>query len=246
MDNLNRTRIGIITPDDAVNDDEYWRFVNDDVTLLIDRYRTPERFAPINPGMVASYGNLDLLADCAETLRITRPDALVFFCNSCSFVGGKASNLEICKAIAKAGAAPGTTISMAQVEALQTLRARRVAIGAPYDEDVTRHLQRFLNEYGFEVVSSRSLGMKTEWEIGNTPAAVWQRLALEIDRPDADAVLLACSGIRTAAVIESTETELNKPVISAPAAGIWHALKLAGYSRPVTGRGMLLSRYLVG
>jgi maleate isomerase len=244
MESFDRTRIGIITPDDAVNDDEYWRFVNDDVTLLIDRYRTPERYAPINPGMVATYGNLDLLADCAETLRITRPQSIVFFCNSCSFVGGKASNLAICSTIADAGQTAGTTISMAQVEALQTLGARRVAVGAPYDEDVTQHLHRFLHEYGFDVVSSRSLGMKSEWEIGNTPPEVWQQLAIDIDRPEADVVLLACSGIRTAPIIESVEDKLRKPLISAPAAGLWHALKLAKYTRPVNGRGLLLSRFL--
>lgn len=244
MENSHRTRIGIITPDDAVNDDEYWRYVNDDVTLLIDRYRTPERFAPINPGMVASYGNVDLLADCAETLRITRPHAIVFFCNSCSFVGGKASNLHICERIAKAGGTPATTISMAQIEALRVLGFRKVAVGAPYTGEVTQYLHRFLNEYEVEVVSSRSLDMEAEWSIGNASPSLWRRLAHEIDHPAAECLLLACSGIRTAPVIERIEKELQKPVISAPAAGIWHALRLAGYSRPVTGRGILLSHYL--
>lgn len=239
-----RTRIGIITPDDAVNDDEYWRFVNDDVTILLDRYRTPQRFAPIDPGMVSSYGALDLLADAAETLRITRPQAIAFFCNSCSFVGGKQANLDICRTITEGGQAPGTTISLAQVEALRVLGARKVAIGAPYSEEVTSHLHRFLREYDFEVISSKSLGMTTEWQIGNSEPSVWERLARDVNSSEADCILLACSGIRTSSILEELEQELGKPIISAPAAGIWHALRLADYSRPVTGRGVLLANHL--
>ena len=47
MERFERTRIGIITPDDAVNDDEYWEYVNEDVTLLIDRY--PRHLNPNDP-----------------------------------------------------------------------------------------------------------------------------------------------------------------------------------------------------
>jgi len=244
MNPLERTRIGIITPDDAVNDDEYWRYVNPDVTLLLDRFRTPERDAPINPGMVASYGDTCLVGDAAETLRITRPHALVFFCNSCSFVRGRAGNQELCSRMQEAGQAPATTISLAQIEALRALRARRVAVGAPYTEEVTSHLHRFLGEYSIEVVFSRSLGMKSEWEIGNSHPDVWRQLAADINHPGADALLLACSGIRTADVMETIEHDHQKPLVSAPAAGIWHALKLAGYRQPVLGRGTLLANHL--
>jgi maleate isomerase len=174
MNRHERTRIGIITPDDAVNDDEYWQYVNDDVTLLLDRYRTAQRFEPISPRMVASYGDLDLLAECAETLRITRPQAVVFFCNSCSFVGGAGADLAICRRIQEAAGAPGSTVSTAQVQALRALGVKRVAVGAPYREEVTVCFHRFLEQHGFEVVSSKSLGMLAEWDIGNAAPSVWR------------------------------------------------------------------------
>jgi maleate cis-trans isomerase len=243
MERFERTRIGIITPDDAVNDDEYWEYVNADVTLLIDRYRTPHRYEPISTEMVASYGDLDLLADCAETLRITRPHALAFFCNSCSFVRGPGADLEMCRRMQEAGGAPATTTTTAQVDALRALGARRVAIGAPYRSEVTDRLRLFLERSGFAVTAVKSLELVAEWDIGNAAPEVWRGLARAADTPDSDCVLLACTGIRTAPFIAELEAELGKPVVSAPAATIWRALRLAGYSTPVRGRGVLLDRY---
>lgn len=242
---LERCRIGIVTPDDAVNDDEYWKYVGPDVTLLVDRYRTSQRSDPISVDMVASYGQLDLLADCAETLRICRPQSIAFFCNSCSFVEGAAKEAEMRRRISEAGGAPATTISNAQVEALQTLGVKRVAVGAPYVASVTERLHRFLDEHAVTVVSSKSLGLLAEWDIGNAHESVWVDLAREVDHPQAEAIVLACSGIRTAEVMSLIESQCGKPVVSAPAAGLWHALRLAGYSRPIPDRGVLFERYLV-
>jgi maleate isomerase len=244
IERLERTRIGIITPDDAVNDDEYWMYVGGDVTLLIDRYRTPERFAPISAEMVSSYSQLDLLADCAETLRITRPQAIAFFCNSCSFVGGVGSDLEICRRIQDTVGVPATTISTEQVEALRNLGIKRVAVGAPYSKEVTARFHSFLEQHDIEVVSSRSLGLSAEWEIGNAVESVWSDLATSVDHPDAEGIVLACSGIRTAKVTEFVEARLRKPLISAPGAGLWHALRLANYRRPIHDRGVLFEKYL--
>ena len=243
MERIERTRIGIITPDDAVNDDEYWEYINDDVTLILDRYRTPARFDAISSEMVARYGDFGLLEDCAETLRITRPHALAFLCNSCSFVRGPGVAREMCKRMERAGGAPATTTTTAQVDALRMLGAKRVAIGAPYREEVTLKLKTYLEESGFAVTSVKCLGFTAEWDIGNAAPSVWYELAMDTNTPDADCVLLACTGIRTAAIIAELEGELKKPVISAPAVTIWRALRLAGYPSMVRNRGVLLEQF---
>ena len=68
-----RARIGIVSPDDAIIDDEYWRFVPDGVTVLVTRFTTPSRDDAISPEMVDTYADLDLLRRAADTLKITRP-----------------------------------------------------------------------------------------------------------------------------------------------------------------------------
>lgn len=239
-----RARLGLLTPDDAINDDEYWQYLPDGVSLIFTRYRTNTRFEPLSPSMVDSYAELGPILDAAETLRITRPKALVFLCNSCSFVRGVGGDLEIAAAIQRTVNIPATTISTAQVQALRALGSRRVAVVAPYPASVTALLEKFLVGNRFTVIGSRSAGLETEWQIGNTPPSVWYDLARSVDTPEADCVLLACSGIRTAAVIESLEQDLGKPVVSAPAVSIWAALRLAGIKTPVPGRGTLLANYL--
>jgi maleate isomerase len=226
-----------------VNDDEYWEYIPPGVSLLFTRYRTEKRFDPISPGMVDSYADLEPILEAAQTLRITRPKAIAFLCNSCSFVRGVGSDLKIAEAVRSAVHIPTTTISTAQVAALRALTVRRVAVAAPYPPSVTELLVSFLEGHGFEVTGSVSAGMETEWRIGNSPSSTWYDLACRVDSPEAECVLLACSGIRTAAIMEPLEADLRKPVVSAPAVSIWAALRLAGVREQVSGRGVLLARY---
>lgn len=238
-----RTRLGLLSPDDGINDDEFWNYLPDGVSLIFTRYRTATRFDPISPDMVDRYADLEPILDAAETLRITRPGAIVFLCNSCSFVRGVGGDVKISAAIEQAVDIPATTISTAQVQALRTLGVQRVAVAGPYPPEVTQLLVDFLEGHGFEVTGSQSAGMETEWEIGNSMPSVWYNLARAVNSPRAECVLLACSGIRTAAIIEPLETDLGKPVVSAPAVSIWAALRLAGVKAPVFGRGVLLAEY---
>ena len=206
-----RSRIGIVCPDDGINDDEYWHYVPDDVTLLWTRYRTEKRFEPISVDMVASYGDLSLIAEAARTLKITRPDSVIFCCNSCSFVHGMKVDEQIRGVLKSETGASATSITYAEVHALRQLNVKRVAVAAPYPPEVTAKLVALLEDEGFSVVGSLSLGLTTEWQIGNTPPQYWLDTAIRVDRPEAEAVLLACGGIRTSPIHAETEKRLGKP-----------------------------------
>ena len=243
MDEIMDARIGVITPDDGINDDELWAYLPERVNLLVTRYHTPERFEPISSDMVDTYADGDLLRNAAEDLRITRPSAVLFSCNSCSFVRGPGGDREIIGYIEDGCGAPATTITTAQIEALKLLGAKKVAVGAPYPQELADRLGQFLTASGYTVTSVVGLGMQSEWEIGNSLPKVWADLARRVNRPEADCVILACSGIRTSSILTSLEDELGKPVISAPAVGIWYALRLAGLKTQIQGRGFLLEHH---
>jgi len=237
------TRLGVITPDDAVNDDEYYNYVPPGVTLLWTRYRTPRRFEPISVEMVSSYGDLDVIREAALTLQITRPHATLFSCNSCGFVHGPAGDQNIRQVIAEAAGCEATSVTSSQIHALRTLNLKRVAVGAPYAPELTAKLVSYLESSGFVVTATLSLGLKTEWEIGNSLPTVWADLARQVNSASAECVLLACSGIRTAIVLDGLEQELGKPVLSAPAVAMWHTLRLAGVQAQMPGRGILLKEH---
>lgn len=238
-----RKRIGIICPDDGINDDEYWQYAPPGVTLLWTRYRTPRRFDPISVEMVGSYGDMRVVEESARTLLITQPDVVVFCCNSCGFVHGLEGDRSICQSISEACQSPAISITGSQLHALQTLQAKRVAVGAPYPEDVTASLVSLLEDDGYQVTGSESLGLTTEWQIGNSDPSVWAELAKRVNTASADCVLLACGGIRTAAIMDLLEQDLGKPVISAPAVTMWHALRTAGVTEQIPGQGVLFVQH---
>lgn len=238
-----RVRIGIICPDDGVNDDEYWQYVPEGVSLLWTRYRTNSRFKPISVDMVSSYGDLSVIEDSAKTLEITRPDVVVFCCNSCGFVHGEAGDRKVREGISKVSGCPAISVTSSQLRALEVLGVKRVAVGGPYPEDVTQKLVELLENAGYVVTKTRSLGLTTEWQIGNSAPSIWADLAGELTGDGAECVLLACSGIRTAPVMDSMEKALGVPVISAPAVTVWNAMRTIGVTESVPGKGVLLERY---
>lgn len=237
------TRIGVITPDDAINDDEYNHYLPPDVTLLWTRYRTAKRFDPISVEMVASYGDLEAIRSAAETLAITRPHVTMFCCNSCSFVHGPKGDRRIRDVIAATTGGLANSITDSEVEALRALGVKKLSLGAPYAREVTAKLVDYLQESGFEVVNTGSLGLQSEWEIGNTPSSAWYDVVKKIDRSGAEAILLACSGIRAFGITAKLESELRKPVLSAPAAVMWRSLRMANVQTKLQGRGILFETF---
>ena len=238
-----RGRIGLVSPDDAVNDDEYWLYPPDGVNLFVTRYTTAKSQDDIGPDMVDAYGDPGAIARAARTLAITRPSAAVFACTSCSFVRGRGHDLVQAAAIAEVCGCPATTVSTAMVAALRAFGARKIAMAAPYPDSVTAKFAAFLEQHGISVARWKGLGMTTEWQIGNSPPWVWAELARAVDHPEAEAVVISCTGIRMAEVLSEIEADLGKPVIAAPQAMIWHPLQLARIDSTRADRGLLFARH---
>lgn len=238
-----RGRVGIVSPDDAIIDDEYWRFVPDGVNVLVTRFTTPTRDAAISPEMVDTYADLEILKAAADTLKITRPGAIGFACNSCSFVRGRGWDIAQGEALSQAAGCPGTTISSAMMQALRLFDAKTVSVCAPYPNAVTERLRAYLGEHGISVAALQSSELDTEWKIGNTHPGYWYMQGREVDRPEADVVVIACSGSRTAAIIADLEADLGKPVITATQLMLWHCLQLMRVDATAVPRGSLFSRF---
>jgi maleate cis-trans isomerase len=73
------------------------------------------------------------------------------------------------------------------------------------------------------------------------PEAVFA-LGLAADHPDADAIVLSCTEMRSVEAIARLENEVGKPVISSNQAMAFQALQLAGIGDAVAGFGQLLER----
>jgi maleate isomerase len=232
LDREAETGIGLIVPFDLMIDREYWRWVPDSTTLYLTR--TPSLEIPMNVEFASAVGDLGVISRATRDLAAAQPDVTVYACTSGSFVDGLSGEARIREAMQEAGARRAITTSGALLKAIHALGVRRLAVGTPYDATVTERLSRFLGEAGYETTSSAFLGLTGN--IFRVSRQSVRALALAADSPDADAVFLSCTNLRTFDVLEEVEKELGKPVLSANQVTMWAALRAAGlaeaYHRP--------------
>ncbi|HBN48860.1 MAG TPA: Asp/Glu racemase, partial [Thalassospira sp.] len=92
---------------------------------------------------------------------------------------------------------------------------------------------------GFDVTRLLGFGLENDIDMTAIPPDALLAAALQANSPDADAVFISCTAIRSAEIAERAEKLLGKPVITSNQAMIWHALNLMKYDKPVTGFGTL-------
>jgi maleate isomerase len=225
-------RVGVIAPFDFALDDEYWRWLG--TGQMLCTARTPYYEHPVSVQMAEAVRDTADLAVASRSLSVVRPAATVYACTSGSFIGGLAGELAMRDVMAEAGLANPVTTSGALVSALGALGARRVAIGTPYNGELTWRLADFLAEAGYEVVGGAFLGL--DRDIAQVDNRSVYELTRATDSPGADVVFLSCTNLRTFDVLAAAERDLGKPVLSANQVSMWAALRAAGLPAMPTGQ----------
>jgi maleate cis-trans isomerase len=181
----------------------------------------------------------------AAELATAEVDVMAWGCTSGSFIVPR-QEIEA-KMEAASGGIPAVTAASAVLAALETVGARRVALGTPYGGFVNQAEIRSLTEAGFEVVSVYGLQLgETQEErrgIGRVPPESLYRLVHHIDRPEADAVFLSGANLATVPMLDELEDEIRKPVISSNQATFWRCLRTMGLADRIEGFGSLLTEY---
>ena len=196
--------------------------------LKTDDYTTNETLAR----------HIDQLADAASRLQPdARPDVISYCCTSGSIVCGEDNILaEIRKG---APWAEPMCIVTGVMDALREVDAQKIVVGTPYLDEINTAEAAYLSQAGFDVLDIQGLQLATGIEFGQVTPAYWKSFALEIDRPDADAIFLSCSGIRALEVVEDIEQVVGKPVITSNQAQFWSCLRRAGIADQIDGFGQL-------
>jgi maleate isomerase len=198
--------------------------------LKTDDYTTNETLAR----------HLEHMADAASRIQPdTPPDVVSYSCTSGSIVNGEDA---VMREIARG--APNSrpmTLVTGVVDALRELGARRLVVGTPYLDEINAAEAQFLHEKGFEVLDIQGLNLDTGIAFGRVTPRYWKRFALEIDRPDADAIFLSCGGIRALEVAQEVEDLAGKPVITSNQAQMWSCLRRAGIGDEIAGFGRIFA-----
>jgi len=178
------------------------------------------------------------LSENVALLAMVAPKVIVLAHTATSYTLGKDGEAALIERMQAQSGIPFITAFGSVLAALSHLGVKRVALGTPYDADATAKGKSALEARGIEVVSvGRLENVKNIYE---ETAERAHGLARRIDVPQAQAVFLSGVGMPTLATLEKMERDLGKPVVSAAAAMMWNALRVAGVSEPIPGFGRLL------
>ncbi len=231
--------VGIIYPDHAAEDEYPAAAELLGVRLPVahvygtDLHAVPE---------LLDLGSPERLAGGAAALAAHHPDAVMWACTSGSFVYGHAGAQQQVDELARVTGVPTSSTSLAFVAALRELGLTRVAVAASYPDDVARLFVDYLAAAGIEIVSMGSAGIVTAAEVGQLQPAQVRELAVARDHPEAEALLVPDTAMRTLAVLPELEQHLGKPVLTANQVTIWHGLRLAGAPPSAPDLGTLFTR----
>lgn len=123
------------------------------------------------------------------------------------------------------------------------MNLRRIVVATPYLDEINRIERDYMQARGFDLPDIQGLNLRSDAEMARVTPDYLKTFALEIDRPDAEAIFVSCSGLRTIEVIEDIEQAAGKPAICSNQAMLWHCLRLAGIDDRVDGLGRLLREY---
>jgi len=231
-------RIGLLVPSSSsVQEWDIGRALPDDITLHVARMRLSNVDAESTLRIVQE------IETESQKLADVDVDVIIFPATAPSSRNGIGYDQELIKRITAASGKPATTASTALLEALRVLSAKRIVLGAPWSAAVNQTAAAFIEGNGFEVLAQETLGLVRNLEIGLLDPQTAYDVGRRVDRPNADAVMLACGNWTTFAIIDRLERDLGKPVLTTNQVSLWHALKIMG-SGPLRGLGILPREHL--
>jgi maleate isomerase len=228
-------RIGLLVPSSNTTvEPEFYRALPKDVTLHVARLFLTQ----ITPEAILAM--VQDLETQSRNLASADVDVIVLGATAPSFLKGLGYDRDVIKRIEAASGRRATTTSTALIAALQYLGVSRVVLGSAYDDKVNAIARKFLEASGIEVLAAHGLGLVDNLAVGRLDDSSAHELTRKIDRPDAEAVVLACTNWKTMGAIEALERELGKPVVSTAQVSVWAALRMIGGIEGVSGYGQLL------
>lgn len=185
----------------------------------------------------------DYIAEASELISDVHPSVVAMTGTGVSFIGGyRYDQMLIEKMREVNGNLPTTTTSTSVIDAFHKLGIEKVSIAMPYIEEVSRAAVKFVEDNGIQVLNAKWLN-KSGFDIPVISKETLFHLAMEVDKPESEALFISCTNLHTFELIEELESNLKKPVITSNQATIWNMLRLAGIKDKIVGYGQLLSNY---
>ena len=157
-------------------------------------------------------------SDISHDLRMisgVRPDVVLYGCTSATLTHGPSFDADLAQQIKSGSGAQSLTAAGSLIAAIKALGATKVGFSSPYLGEINTQATDFMAQNGIETVNCADIGR----ELGNygqgelTPDEVYD-LACQADHPEAQAIVLSCTDMRSVEAIDRIEATLGKPVVT--------------------------------
>jgi maleate isomerase len=185
---------------------------------------------------------------CVAELKDASCDVLVYGCLVALMAQGPGEHRRVLAAIGEQvsdrESLPAIITSAdALLEALWSLRARRVALVTPYMKPLARKVVDYLEAEQIEVTDWVALEEPDNSAVARIPGERILVAARALDLTKADALILsACVQMPSLPLIEVAETEFGLPVLSASTAAAFTLLRRLDLPTVLPGAGCLLQK----
>jgi maleate isomerase len=251
-----RARIGMfIVSSEPIPEAEWWAMMPPGVSVHAARVAAPTPWAR----WAGNRETVELEADLERSARqfaAMRLSAVVIAHSSSSIVGGQGWDDAVVKRLSQVVAADTivTTNGRDCQVALRALKIERPFLVFPawFTDPMLPSGVDYFAGHGFHPAGRMRVDPGRNWRDVPPRDLYPQGMAFEQDAEhlyrqvraqcpaDADGVLLVGTGLRCVGILEALEQDLQRPVLSANQASLWHCLRLSGVSTPVSGYGRLL------
>ncbi len=184
---------------------------------------------------------------CALELSDARVDVLGYACLVAIMAMGtgyhRQSEQRLTAHTQQNGAnAPVLTSAGALVDALSIMKAKRIALVAPYMKPLTNLVVDYIASEGFDVIDHIALEIPDNLEVGRHDVNKLPDIVAGLNYQDADVIVLsACVQMPSLGAIAKVEALTGKPVVTAAVATTYAMLKALGLEPVVPGAGAMLS-----
>lgn len=227
----NVARVGQLYPSGGISDYELQRMAPEGMQVITTRM--PFR----DTSKKSDYLMLKEVEQHAQLLADAKVDVITFNCTAVSLmVGPEKINDRI---EAETGIKSITTIE-AVLDALEKSGARRLGLFTPYLDEVVFEEKRFLNSFGYEIVSEAHIPCLDPVAQGSIPPGRWANIVKDADLSNCDALLFSCSGIQISPVLSEIEKMSGRTVISSNSALLRSVLGRLDLGVNIKGYGRLL------
>jgi maleate isomerase len=251
-----KARIGIfIVSSEAVPESEWWAMVPAGVSVHAARVAALTPWARWTGDRQAVELEPDLERG-AKQFAAMRLSAVVVAHSSSSIAGGQGWDDAVVKRISEV-VAPTTIVTTNGRDCQAALRALKVTrpflvFPAWFSDAALPDGTAYFTEHGFRPAGHMRIDPGRKWRDVPPRELYPQGMAFEQDvehlyrqvraqcPAEADSVLIVGTGLRCVGVLEALEQDLQRPVVSANQASLWHCLRLSGVKTPVSGYGRLL------